>query len=200
MGLFSKLKKVGRALSPSHRVLGALRGGGGGGGAPQEAGYAPEDQIPDTGGDTEDPAYGSFSQPFDVEQFYNYADPGYAFELQQGTQALQNSAAADSGALSGAAMKDLIGYSENYARTGYNDAFNRYQTQQGNIFNRLFSLTQLGQNAAAGVGSGGVNLAGQAGQAVSNAGTAIGGGIVGAGNNLSQAPYNYWLMRQMQEG
>lgn len=200
MGLFSKLKKVGRALSPAHRIYGAIKGGGGGGGAPQQTAMAPEEMIPDTGGNPDDPAYGSFTQPFDVEQFYDYADPGYAFELQQGTQALRNAASADSGALSGAALKDLIGYSQNYARTGYNDAFNRYQTQQGNIFNRLFSLTQLGQNAAAGVGSGGVSLAGQAGQALSNAGTAIGGGIVGAGNNLSQAPYNYWLMRQMQQG
>lgn len=148
------------------------------------------------GGDPTDPAYGSFAKPFDVEQFYNYADPGYAFELQQGTQALQNSAAANSGALSGAALKDLLGYSQNYARTGYNDAFNRYQTQQGNIFSRLASIAQLGQNAAAGVGSQGTQLAGNAGQLLSNAGAASGAGIVGAGNAASSGLTNYWLMRQ----
>jgi hypothetical protein len=101
---------------------------------PQPTGVDPSQCI---AGDPNDPAYGSFTKPFDVEQFYNYADPGYAFELQQGTQTLQNAASAGSGAFSGAALKDLLGYSQNFARTGYNDAFNRYQVQQGNIYNRL---------------------------------------------------------------
>jgi hypothetical protein len=150
-------------------------------------------------GDESDPAFGSFSQPFDVEQFYNYADPGYAFELQQGTQALQNSAAAGSGAMSGAALKDLLGYSQNFARTGYGDAFNRYQTQQGNIFNRLRDIATIGQSAAAGVGTQGTALAGNAGQFLSNAGSAAGAGIVGAGNAASSGLTNYWLMQQFMK-
>jgi hypothetical protein len=150
-------------------------------------------------GDPNDSGYGSLTQPFDVEQFYNYADPGYAFQLQQGTQALQNSAAAGSGALSGAALKDLLKYNQDYAGTAYNDAFSRYQTQQGNIFSRLSSLATLGQDAAAGVGAQGTQLAGNAGQAISNAGSAAGAGIVGAGNSLNQGLTNYWLMRQLSQ-
>ncbi len=145
--------------------------------------------------DPNDPAYGSFTQPFDVTQFYNYADPGYAFELQQGTQTLQNAASAGSGAFSGAALKDLLGYSQNFARTGYNDAFNRYQTQQGNIFSRLSDIAHLGQNAAANVGNQGTSLAGNAGQFTSNAGSAAGAGIVGAGNAIGDGLTNYWLMK-----
>jgi hypothetical protein len=151
------------------------------------------------GGDPNDPAYGSFTKPFDVEQFYNYADPGYAFELQQGSQTLQNAASAGSGAFSGAALKDLLGYSQGFARTGYNDAFNRYQTQQGNIFSRLSDIAHLGQNAAAGVGSQGTQLAGNAGQFTSNAGSAAGAGIVGAGNAASNGLTNYWLMSQLNK-
>lgn len=147
-------------------------------------------------GDTEDDAYGSLTKPFDVEEFYNYADPGYAFELQQGTQSLQNAASAGSGAFSGAALKDLLGYSQNFARTGYNDAFNRYQVQQGNIFSRLSDIAHLGQNAAAGVGAQGTQLAGNAGQMISNAGAAQGAGLVGAGNAAAGGLTNYWLMRQ----
>lgn len=150
-------------------------------------------------GDPNDPAFGSLTQPFDVEQFYNYADPGYAFELQQGTQALLNQASAGSGARSGAALKDLLAYSQNFARTGYNDAFNRYQVQQGNIFSRLSDIAHLGQNAAAGVGNQGTQLAGNAGQLTANAGAASGAGIVGAGNSLSNGLTNYWLMRQFQQ-
>jgi hypothetical protein len=151
------------------------------------------------GGDPNDPAFGSFTKPFDVEQFYNYQDPGYAFELQQGTQSLQNAASAGSGAFSGAALKDLLGYSQGFARTGYNDAFNRYQTQQGNIYSRLSDIAHMGQNAAAGVGSQGTALAGNAGQLTSNAGSAAGAGIVGAGNALSGGLTNYWLMSQLNK-
>ncbi len=150
-------------------------------------------------GDESDPGYGSFTQPFDVEQFYNFADPGYGFELQQGTQALQNAASAGSGAFSGAALKDLLGYSQGFARTGYNDAFNRYQTSQGNIFSRLSSIAGLGQNAAAGVGAQGTQLAGNAGQMLSNAGAASGAGLVGAGNALGEGLSNYWLMQQFNK-
>lgn len=151
-------------------------------------------------GDPNDPAYSSFTQPFDVEQFYKYQDPGYAFRLQQGNQALLNQASAGSGALSGAALKDLLQYNQDYASTEYGNAFNRYQTQQGNIFSRLFDVARLGQNAAAGVGTEGTNLAGNAGQFYSNAGSAAGAGVVGAGNALSGGLTNYWLMRQFGGG
>ncbi len=144
-------------------------------------------------GDTQDDGYGSFADPFDVEAFYRYQDPGYAFRLQQGSQAVQNRNSAGSGALSGAAYKDLIDYNQGQASTEYGNAFNRYQTQQGNIFSRLSALAQLGQSAAAGVGSQGTALAGQAGQFLSNAGTAQGAGIVGAGNAISNGATNAWL-------
>jgi hypothetical protein len=149
-------------------------------------------------GDPNDPAYGSFTQPFDVTQFYNYEDPGYAFRQQQGSQAIQNSAAAGSGALSGSALKDLLTWNQDSASQEYNNAFNRYQTTQGNIFSRLSSIAGLGQNAAAGVGSQGTQLAGNAGQAVANAGAASGAGIVGAGNAIGQGATNYWLYNNPQ--
>jgi hypothetical protein len=156
------------------------------------------DPMYNTYGDQGDAGYGSLTKPFDVEEFYNYADPGYAFQLQQGNQALQNSAAAGSGALSGAALKDLIGYNQQFAGSAYNDAFNRYQTQQGNIYSRLMGVSQLGQGAAAGVGAQGTTLAGNAGQAISNAGAAYGAGMVGAGNSLSSGATNYWLYKNPQ--
>jgi hypothetical protein len=149
-------------------------------------------------GDPNDPGYGSLTDPFTVEDFYNYADPGYAFRLQQGTQGLQNSAAAQSGALSGAALKDLLTFNQDYASTEYGNAFNRYQTQQGNIFSRLSDIAHLGQNAAAGVGAQGAALAGNAGQQAYNAGSAAGAGTVGAGNALSQGAQNYWLYNNPQ--
>lgn len=149
------------------------------------------------GGDPNDPAFGSFTKPFDVEEFYKYQDPGYAFRLQQGNQALQNRNSAGDGALSGAAYKDLIGYNQDMASTEYGNSFNRYQTQQNNIFSRLSDIAHLGQAGAAGVGASGTQLAGNAGQMTSNAGTAAGAGIVGAGNALADGATNAWLWRSM---
>lgn len=204
MGLFKSLKKALNPIGTDHPIgnpggfiVGSLINANKKPDAAPAA-AAPGAAAPDPSlyaGDPSDPAYGSLTQPFDVEQFYNYADPGYAFQLQQGTQALQNSAAVGGSALGGAALKDLLKYNQDYAGTAYNDAFNRYQAQQGNIFSRLFQLTQLGQNAAAGVGAQGTSLAGNAGQAVSNAGSATGAGIVGAGNSLSNGLTDYWLYK-----
>lgn len=153
-------------------------------------------------GDSSDPTYGSFAKPFDVTEFYKQQDPAYSFRLQQGTQALQNSAAAGSGALSGAALKDLLAYNQDYASQEYGNAFNRYQVGQGNIFSRLMQLAGMGQSSASNVGAQGTALAGQAGQAVQNQGTAIGGGIVGAGNAASGALGTYggyqWLAQNPQ--
>ena len=217
MGLLSKLLKpksaIRMAFDPAGGTISAARHGGDAsqglldpsgmiikdkapGAAPVAAAADPNDQSGAYYGDQTDPGYGSFTKPFDVEEFYKYQDPGYAFRVQQGQQALQNSAGAGSGALSGAAMKDLLGYNQDMASTEYNNAFNRYQTQQGNIFSRLYSIAGLGQNAAAGVGTQGTNLAGQAGQAISNAGTASGSGIVGGANALTGGANNTWLWSQ----
>ena len=150
----------------------------------------------DYGGDTEDAGYGSFTKPFDIEEFYKYEDPGYGFRLQQGQQGVLNGASAGSGALSGAALKDLLTFNQDSASQEYNNAFNRYQTQQGNIFNRLYSLLNLGQNAASNVGAQGTQLVGNAANATANAGAAAGAGIVGAGNAASGGASDYWLYRQ----
>jgi hypothetical protein len=153
--------------------------------------------APTTGNDAE---FGSLLRPFDAATFNQYQDPGYQFRLQQGTQAVRNAAAAGSGALSGAALKDLLMFNQDAASQEYGNAFNRYQTQQGNIFSRLSGIAQLGQSAAAGVGQQGTALAGQAGQALSNAGTAAGAGIVGAGNAAGNAASNYWLSQVIKGG
>ena len=169
-----------------------LKSDGGGSQAPADPSMA-TDAMAGYYGDPNDPAFGSLTKPFDAEEFYKYQDPGYWFRLQQGTQGLRNAAAAGSGALSGAALKDLLTYNQDMASQEYGNAFNRYQTTQGNIFSRLSDIARLGQSAAAGVGSAGTQLAGNAGQAISNAGAASGAGIVGAGNALASGATNYWL-------
>lgn len=127
--------------------------------------------------------YGSLLSPFTAQNFQQLS-PAYQFQLQQGRQGVLNSDSSGQGALSGAALKDLTGYNQNLANTSFNNAFNQYQTQQGNIYSRLSNLANLGQNAATNTGQQGTQLAGQIAQSTQNIGTALAGGTVGAANAI----------------
>jgi len=128
--------------------------------------------------------FGSLSQPFTAQNFQQLS-PAYQFQLQQGQQGVLNTDSSGQGALSGASQKDLIGYNQGMANTSFNNAFNQYQTQQGNIYSRLSNIANLGQNAASNTGQQGTALAGQQAQSAQNIGTALAGGQVGAANAYS---------------
>lgn len=128
--------------------------------------------------------YGSLTKAFDTNDWQQLS-PAYNFQKQQGLQGVQNANAAGAGALSGAAQKDLVDYNQSAANTSFNNAFNQYQTQQGNIFSRLSGIAGLGQSSANNTGQQGTTLAGQAAQSATNIGTAQAGGIVGSANAIS---------------
>ena len=149
------------------------------------------------GGGAPGMGYGSLIAPFTADTFKQYS-PAYQFQLQQGVQGTLNGEAASNGALSGAAQKDLMSYNQNLANTSFNNAFNQYQTQTGNIYSRLAGIAQLGQNAASNTGQQGTALAGQAAQSAQNIGTAQAAGTIGSANaitggisNLSALPWLY---------
>lgn len=129
-------------------------------------------------------SYGSLMRPFDAQAFQQYQDPGYQFQLQQGQQALQNSQAAKSGALSGAALKDLIGYNQGMANNAYQNAFGRYMSQNDATYNRLSNLLGIGQNAAAGVGNTGANVYSNIGNTLTSGAAAQAAGQIGSNNAL----------------
>ncbi|MGH9663952.1 MAG: hypothetical protein ACRD9L_05985, partial [Bryobacteraceae bacterium] len=61
-------------------------------------------------------------------------DPGYQFALDQGKQAIERSAAAKGGSLSGGALKSLDQYTTGLADQQYNEAYQRAQgTYQQNF-------------------------------------------------------------------
>ena len=123
---------------------------------------------------------GSYNQPFTMAQFQQ--DPGYQFALQQGQQAIQRSSAVNGGLVSGGQLAALNNYSQGMANQEFNDAFNRYQQQNQNSFNRLYSMAGLGQGAVQNVGQMGANTA-----------NAVGENMMGAAN--AQAAYG-----QQQQG
>jgi hypothetical protein len=139
---------------------------------------------PSQPGQTGGLGYGSLTQPFTTANWQQLS-PDYNFQKQQGEQGVLNSDAAGAGALSGSANKDLINYNQSAANTSFNNAFNQYQTQQGNIFSRLSGIAGLGQSSANNTGTQGTALAGQAAQAAVAQGSYLGAGTVGAANAIS---------------
>lgn len=128
---------------------------------------------------------GYLTQTFGPEQFKAGMDPGYQWRQQQGAQGVMNQAAAGSGSLSGPALKALMEYNQGAASQEYGSAFDRFQTQQGNIFQRLSSIAGMGQNAAAGVGNQAVATGSSIGANITGAANAGAAGQIGTANAIS---------------
>lgn len=99
-------------------------------------------------------------------------DPAYQFQLNEGNKAINAAASARGLGNSGATLKALTKYGQDYANTAYDQAYNRQ-------YNRLSSLAGLGSNAA----STNASNAGQYGQGV--AANYIGLGNAQAANQMA---------------
>jgi hypothetical protein len=121
--------------------------------------------------------------PFTAQTFKTLS-PAYQFQLQQGAQGTLNQAASAQGAESGAALQQLQAYNQNFANTSFNNAFNQYQTQQNNVFNRLSALATLGQGAASNQATGASQIGSNVGATAGALGGAQASGTVGAANAL----------------
>lgn len=157
-------------------------------------------QLLGVGGDATAPGYGSMAQPFGQEQFQQ--DPGYAFRQSEGMKALERSAAARGGLLSGSTLKGIQRFGQDFASQEYQNAFNRYQVERAARLNPLQSLMGAGQSSANVL----TGAAGQLGQGLAQselaAGQARASGYVGAANALNQAiggVTNYMVQKPMYD-
>lgn len=107
------------------------------------------------------------------------ASPGYQFRLDEGTKAIERSAAARGGLNSGATLKALADYGQNVASTEY-----------GNYVNRLASLAGVGQTAVGGTASAGTAAAGNAGNAYMAGGNAAASGALNRASSYNNALAN----------
>lgn len=151
----------------------------------------------------------TFSSPTAVTE---QNDPGFQFRLQQGTQALDRSAAAKGGLLTGGTAKAEQRYGQDYASNEYGNVYNRalqnYQTNystfrnnQQDTYARLSGIANSGLSAAGTLGGygaeaarnnstsllSGANLSGQYGL---DAGAARASGYIGKANAYSQGISN----------
>jgi len=137
------------------------------------------------GGNAGAAGYGKYAQDFGMSDFQ--ADPGYAFRLSEGQQALDRSAAARGGTQSGAALKAAARYGQDMGSQEYGNAYNRYQTNRTNQLAPLGSLMSSGQAAAAGAAANAGTYGANAGNLMTQAGQSIAAGQLGAGNSINNA-------------
>lgn len=124
--------------------------------------------------------YGDLTRKFTLADFTT--DPGYQFRLGEGQSAIERSAAARGGALSGGALKAIQQYGQNFASNEYGNAYNRFVGDQTNRFNRLSSLAGLGQTANNSLGAAAQNYGNNAASNILAAGNATSAGAIGRSN------------------
>lgn len=129
-----------------------------------------------------DPEFGSLMRRFSAQDFQ--ADPGYQFRMDEGMRALEGSAAARGGLLSGAAMKAIQKYGQGVASQEYGNAYSRYTADQTNQYNRLAGLVNTGMGATNQTSNAAANFANNASSNIIGAGNAAAAGQVGAANAL----------------
>ena len=155
---------------------------------------------------------GQFTKSFGMSDFEQ--DPGYGFRMSEGLKALDRSAAARGGLLSGATLKGAQRYGQDLGSQEYQNAFNRYQTNRSNLLNPLQSLAGIGQtstnqgisagqNYATNVGNLGMNAAGtqaNAGLTAAQANQSAYGNVGNAfANYLTPNPMNEFFLNQLNK-
>jgi hypothetical protein len=138
---------------------------------------------------------GEFAKDFSYAPFdYNAnTDPGTQFRIQQGLDAMNATAAARGGLISGNALKAGQDYGQAQGSQEYGNAFNRYlqnygnaqgtfQLNRNNRLNPLQSLAGISQSATNTVGNMATNYGNTAGGNITGAGNASAAGTVGSAN------------------
>lgn len=125
---------------------------------------------------------GDLTGTFSMDKFQK--DPGYDFRMQEGQKALERSASARGGLLSGGTLKSLAQYGQNFASNEYGNAYNRFNQDRDQRYGKLMDLVGTGQNASAQTGAAGQNYANAYGQNVIGAANASGAARIAEGSAL----------------
>lgn len=119
------------------------------------------------------------------------ADPVYQSGLQfgadQGAGAINARSLATGNYDSGATLKALTRFGNDYGSTKANESYNRFNTDNTNIFNRLSGVSGTGQTATNTVTAAGSNMANNVSDLATGAGNARAAGIVGGANAWANA-------------
>jgi hypothetical protein len=146
-----------------------------------------------------------FNKQFSNEDLNANLAPNYDFGLRTGATTNLMANNATGGAVGGNALTALNNFGINYAQNAYQNAFNNFQTQRGNIAAQNNNLTQYGLAGATGSANAQIgtatNVAGL-GMSAANANAAsqiAQGNIYGnAANSLGSIGYGYAQQNMLQ--
>ena len=135
--------------------------------------------------------------PFSMEQFQQ--DPGYAFRMREGLKALDRSAAARGGLLSGNQLRGVTQFGQELGSQEYGNAFNRYQAERAARLNPLQSLAGMGQSNAATMAQQAGQFGNVLGQAEATKGNIRASSYMGTANALTGGLGQYLNYKQNQD-
>lgn len=119
---------------------------------------------------------------FTQQDFLANQDPAYGFDMQQGINSIQASAAANGGLMSGGTLTALNNYAQGQASNEYQNAYSRFMNNQNTQFSRLSGIAGMGQGAVSSLGQLGSQYASAAGNAVTGSANAQAAGAIGSAN------------------
>ena len=143
----------------------------------REAGYGALNQI--------NTMLPQFTKEFTSADLIKNLDPSYQFMLQQGLGATGQAMNVGGGGSNVDLARQR--FAQEYAKSGAQQAFNNYQSQQSNIYNRLSNLAGIGQAAQSQANTLGSNTANALSQLGIGGASALGAGQVGAANAMDGA-------------
>lgn len=143
----------------------------------REAGYGALNQI--------NTMLPQFTKEFTSADLIRNLDPSYQFMLQQGLGATGQAMNVGGGGSNVDLARQR--FAQEYAKSGAQQAFNNYQSQQSNIYNRLSNLAGIGQAAQSQANTLGSNTANALSQLGIGGASALGAGQVGAANAMAGA-------------
>lgn len=143
-------------------------------------------QLLGLSGDSSASDYGALSRRFNANDLANDTvyNTGLQYGLDQGTQGINNQASATGSLLSGATLKALTRFGNDYGTSKAGDAYNRFNTDNTNQYNRLAGLMGGGQQASAQVGSAGANYGNNTSNTAIGLGNARAASGIAAGNAI----------------
>jgi hypothetical protein len=150
----------------------------------REAGYTALGDIMSRFG-----AGGEFGKAPTREDIMGHLAPNFDFAREMGSGAVTNMANA-MGGLGGNSLAEISRWNTGFASDAYQRAFENYNTNQTNIFNRLASIAGLGQTAGSNSTTGASTFAGNIAGSQMGAGNAAAAGRVGSANAISSGVNN----------
>lgn len=126
---------------------------------------------------------GDLNRDFTMADFAK--DPGYQFRMDEGQKALERSAAARGGLLSGGTGRALTRYGQDYGSQEYSNAYGRFNADRTTRFNRLAAFAGVGQTATNTTAGLGANAASSIADLQTQAGNARAANAVNTGNTIN---------------